>query len=403
MCLAKSNVCIIKKKKKRNRATSLIVYNIICKGFSGCKHSQCTKLCHEACDREPCLFPCNKKLKCKHKCIGLCGDPCPKLCRKCNYEQVSEIFFGNEDDPQARFVYLEECGHVIEATGMDNWMRSRYGEEALKNEQSGNNSVQLPECPKCRTPIRTNMRYAKYVKKQLQLIERIKMKQFGDAATNKTQQKSLLRNLIKFAPFEETSKFVELDEFFPARLQKSLFKCIYEKLNNDPLSFNQLAALENTLNISLKLNKVNESIKRLFRSLGKNPAIDHLTYELAKLNSLIFDADTNRLFSPCGQRLDELMCETERLESLLAYYECRQCFEASLTSFSQKKREEIEQILSEIDVNLSDCVEKFDRKKRTSIQELFAALKRHGITTVHISEEEKLMVVKAMELKKGHW
>ena len=63
---------------------------------------------------------------------------------------------GRTRRPDARFVILVECRHVVEVTGMDQWMRSR-------NEQldsSGDNPIQLPECPKCKTPLRRNMRYS---------------------------------------------------------------------------------------------------------------------------------------------------------------------------------------------------------------------------------------------------
>ncbi len=82
-----------------------------------CKHKKCNKLCHEICDREPCDKACKQKLKCGHQCIGLCGEPCPKLCRVCDKEQVEEIFFGDEDQPDAKFVYLFECGHIVEQRG----------------------------------------------------------------------------------------------------------------------------------------------------------------------------------------------------------------------------------------------------------------------------------------------
>lgn len=44
--------------------------------------------------------------------IGLCGEPCPSLCRTCNKLIVQETFFGKEDRPQARFVLLPDCGHI---------------------------------------------------------------------------------------------------------------------------------------------------------------------------------------------------------------------------------------------------------------------------------------------------
>ena len=35
---------------------------------------------------------------------------------------MTEILFGNEDEPDARFVELPGCGHVIEVQAMDHYM-----------------------------------------------------------------------------------------------------------------------------------------------------------------------------------------------------------------------------------------------------------------------------------------
>ena len=41
-----------------------------------CEHRKCDKLCYELCDIGRCNEPCKKKLKCGHKCIGICGERC---------------------------------------------------------------------------------------------------------------------------------------------------------------------------------------------------------------------------------------------------------------------------------------------------------------------------------------
>ncbi|XP_020623865.1 NFX1-type zinc finger-containing protein 1-like [Orbicella faveolata] len=79
-----------------------------------CEHHKCTKLCGELCNRPRCDEPCTKQLTCGHPCIGLCGEICPKKCRECHKDEVTEIFFGTEDEPDARFVELADCGHVFE-------------------------------------------------------------------------------------------------------------------------------------------------------------------------------------------------------------------------------------------------------------------------------------------------
>ena len=94
-----------------------------------CRHLKCTKKCGELCNRPPCNEPCLKRLRCGHPCIGLCGEKCPQLCRVCNEENVTEIFFGSEDEPDARFVELQDCNHVFEYSDLDRWMEKQEKEK----------------------------------------------------------------------------------------------------------------------------------------------------------------------------------------------------------------------------------------------------------------------------------
>nr|CAD7448951.1 unnamed protein product [Timema bartmani] len=97
-----------------------------------CKHFKCKKRCSDMCDRPPCSEPCKKDLQCGHPCIGFCGEPCPPLCRVCDKEVVTVVFLGQEDELDARFVYLEDCHHVVEAQGLETWLGQSDGEIAMK-------------------------------------------------------------------------------------------------------------------------------------------------------------------------------------------------------------------------------------------------------------------------------
>lgn len=124
-----------------------------------CRHiKRCTKECYQLCDRERCNKPCIKKLKCGHPCIGMCGERCPNLCRICNKEEVQSILFGNEDEPDARFIMLKECKHIIEVEALDRWMDTSVEDGSIK----------FKECPKCKTIIRSSRRYGN----QIRQIER---------------------------------------------------------------------------------------------------------------------------------------------------------------------------------------------------------------------------------------
>ena len=75
-----------------------------------------------------------KKMKCKHQCMGLCGEGYPNVCKICEPKnECFEIFFGHEDDEDALF-YMIECKHVIKYRDMDTYMQSQR-------------TISIPVCP----------------------------------------------------------------------------------------------------------------------------------------------------------------------------------------------------------------------------------------------------------------
>lgn len=143
-----------------------------------CQHFKCTQPCGKQCNRPPCNYPCRKRLACGHECIGLCGEVCPKECRFCDKEKVSEILFGNEDEPDARFILLPDCGHIVEVNGLDNWM-TKSAADVTTEDGAGSNphEINLKTCPRCKTPVRKCHRYGNQIKDYLQDVEMIKQKQ----------------------------------------------------------------------------------------------------------------------------------------------------------------------------------------------------------------------------------
>ncbi|XP_078607984.1 NFX1-type zinc finger-containing protein 1-like isoform X2 [Branchiostoma floridae x Branchiostoma japonicum] len=142
-----------------------------------CKHHKCDKPCGEHCDRPRCDQPCQKRRHCRRckknrPCIGMCGEPCPKKCRVCDRKELTEDVFGTEGEPGARFVQLEDCGHVLEVSGLDQWMDQGTDDTADRD-------IKLKTCPvaKCKTPIRHNMRYGSTIKNTLAKIEEVKNEQ----------------------------------------------------------------------------------------------------------------------------------------------------------------------------------------------------------------------------------
>ena len=155
-----------------------------------CTHSKCLLVCGDICLTCPldvptqCLhyFPmkcsapsktplctrnCELTLKCKHPCLGLCSEPCPKLCRVCNPDDGSfDIFFGEEAEKNSRFVTLPDCGHIFELAGLDDSLKS-LAEKSV---------VTLPCCPnkECTRVISTSQRYHNSVKRIQSNVDDIK-------------------------------------------------------------------------------------------------------------------------------------------------------------------------------------------------------------------------------------
>ncbi|KAK5640473.1 hypothetical protein RI129_011284 [Pyrocoelia pectoralis] len=150
----------------------------------GCEHSKCEKRCGDICSIPPCTMPCKKSLVCGHLCVGFCGDPCPPLCRICNNDELTEMFFGTEDEEDVRFVVLDECNHIVESSGMEQWMA--VGDD---------NSVNYKCCPKCKTPLSSTRRYTNYIKQSLEDVHAIKLKYFGNPLENQEKQIELLNKM----------------------------------------------------------------------------------------------------------------------------------------------------------------------------------------------------------------
>ena len=190
-----------------------------------CLHKKCTMLCGQICNRTRCNKPCLKQLPCKHPCIGLCGEKCPEKCRECNKDEVTEIFFGTEDDPKARFVELSDCGHVFEVEMMDQWM-----DQSVAKENGQAVAVQLKRCPRCSKPIRTSLRYGNVIKDTLATFEKIKRKIFINEQKRMEVARRLQFEVEKITAFSDETEEVS------------------STLKRDNLTDEQVNVLENQIN-----------------------------------------------------------------------------------------------------------------------------------------------------------
>jgi hypothetical protein len=135
-----------------------------------CDHYKCTKKCYEICDRPPCDEPCKKMLGCYHRCSGLCGEPCPP-CRICNPDLECKISLHalSEFDLDEKVYMLPECGCVYSVDSLD-----QYFENQAKNGE--HTAIKLWDCPTCKKTIYTALRYNRYIKTEIALVNEIKLR-----------------------------------------------------------------------------------------------------------------------------------------------------------------------------------------------------------------------------------
>lgn len=336
-----------------------------------CPHQSCSKLCHEPCDRPPCSEKCEKILRCGHPCIGLCGDPCPDKCRICHHDEVTEIFFGTENEPDACFIQLEDCKHIIESTAMDHYMGMDEDEEAAQDQRV----IRLKECPKCRKPIRRNVRYGGHINRSLAEIEKVKVQINGSQSDIQQKQKEL-KVLLKTK--------VNLEEYLPKE-----YAGIKEKLQMSDLSLLDLSHQENLISVLEKLAELLKMQK------------EHMSDEMGRFFSLRvgeclrFLLDTSQKFSE--QQIGDVKCEIKRL-SYLAELNAR-CKMAGSKVLTVRVNATV-RLARKFLEGTQPFTEEHDLVVKDIFKELDVDLPRTGLG---VSDEEREMILKAVGLKKGHW
>ncbi|XP_067856716.1 NFX1-type zinc finger-containing protein 1-like isoform X2 [Heptranchias perlo] len=331
-----------------------------------CRHHRCRKLCSEPCDRPPCNEPCRKRLNCGHPCVGLCGEPCPRKCRVCHNAEITEIFFGTEDEPNARFVQLEDCCHIFEVTGFDKYM---------SQEQEGKDAViKLKDCPKCRMPIRRNFRYGTIIKNSLCEIEKVKKVVQGDAEKNNQLAKHL-ESVLK-----ECSVIAEQLPVQNKTLSTVLQSCA--------LSLQGLTVIENKITFLSRLAALKSQEARLNSTMK------------AKFNTKLLEC-LKWIDKPRGrftvQELTDLQSEIQRLTFLFdLYVRCNMASGRKLDSLTEHNVACVQRILE----RTKKFTEEDEKLVKEKMEKLKSVLPETGLA---ISESERVMIIKAMGLRQGHW
>lgn len=348
-----------------------------------CPHFQCTQPCGNPCDRPPCGHPCPKRLTCGHKCIGLCGELCPTQCRVCDKEEVTDILFGEEEEPDALFVLLPDCHHIIEVGGLDTWMETGNNEE---NPQE----VALKTCPKCKTPIKRCLRYGTHIKRYLQDVERIKQKQLQELQTIdlKTEFTMVKRAVVSSPSFSSVLEELEV-------IERQVCEPPHSKERKSFRAFP--FAVKAQLTVLSQIVKVSDIMRSTSRSQSSTPvySVEQVKQSLNHLKAFIMNDFHSQ------QQISDAELEMRRLSLLAKLIHFKLQLDIRHTKLSKDHGDEFDSVLYLLHES-GWKREKVSGDTETKYLDLISFLgkeyKVQGLT-----DTERFEIVKAIGLPKGHW
>ncbi|CAG9771635.1 unnamed protein product [Ceutorhynchus assimilis] len=341
-----------------------------------CEHVRCSRVCGEICDVGPCKEKCPEVRKCGHPCVGFCGDPCPKLCRVCNREELTEIFFGTEDAEDAIFVQLKDCGDVIESS-------------ALERHLNGNeNEIGYKKCPRCNTNISSTERFSHYIKQSIDDVIKAKEKSFGTASENEDMRSKLSEELSNL---KEKCTYVSM----ACPSLKLTINTLLNRLQpvrskrRQPINKVELNAIKSKTQTLSYIIQCFKDVQKIFKS--DDASIEQLTM---LLEVLLRSED-----HVTHQEVNDLTMEIKRLQGIVQYDNIHKstCFQNAITkSDILNLRDSIRNVL----FNNSKYTDSLDDWIKPKLREF--AFKVNPTLTI-ISDTERIEIVRAMELTKGHW
>lgn len=357
-----------------------------------CPHHMCTRKCGEQCDRPRCDKPCRKKLKCKHPCIGLCGEECPTLCCVCNKDKVTEIFFGDEDEPDARFVRLKDCGHIFEVKGLDQWMdQESVGDDTKSRE------IQFKQCPKCKVPVRRSLRYGNVIKRTLSDMERVKAAVFRGAEGGSVDLNALVTDMRTLRTKLRSKRHYSI-------LSSQLEAVKEEMKKAKSLAYHEKMAYQTKCSV---INSCGSLIEKMAELRGTSiVAVENTPLKCEE----IFKEMTVVLKYTCEQRYfasqqtSDIETEMKRLSLLVSW--CEIAHKVGLDQAGQLTSNDKQQLVKLLQYcRLAGLEGKADKLSDTYYSKIKAALDtmRKKCGGLGISSDERLMIVKAMGLTQGHW
>jgi hypothetical protein len=241
------------------------------------------------------------------------------------------------------------------------------------NEQKDDEvAIKLKVCPICQVPIRKNLRYGTSIKQRLEEIEIVKEKiqgSAGEISTSQEQLKALLKSKTLFH-----------------QLRPEEFLILQEKLAQKNLSVKDLGLVENSIRFYDHLANLEGSLEKVHcgEQQSVRTRLEQVHEWLAK-----------KRLSFSSQELSDLQSEIQRLTYLVnLLMRCK---------MAEKVKGSIAEEVSSIR-NILEKTSKFTQEDEQLVQKKMDALKTTlPCSGLGISDEERVQIVTAMGVPRGHW
>ncbi|XP_066256208.1 NFX1-type zinc finger-containing protein 1-like isoform X2 [Euwallacea similis] len=369
-----------------------------------CEHRKCTKTCGNICNVKPCTERCKKRLKCGHFCVGFCGEPCPHLCRECDKDELTETFFGTEDEEDAIFVLLVDCKHVLEHSGLEIWL------------EQNDDRIQFKTCPRCTQVITLTQRYSEYVKRACQDVMNAKKESHGNERENYELRKRLEREVLLLNDeLEDCHLLTQSERSILGRQRELEYACpelknVLQMLETrlQPVR-NKRAQLVNKMELNAIQSKIQllSYIIRCFKDntspvLNTSKPGNDSKLQLQSLLKVLLQSDDHIT----DQEIEDLQMEIKRLHRIVQFERIKMIIQPTnlkqyatirfyLTPERMQQKHNIQQELF-APRRYSDLLDETIKKNLQSL----APKTSVGFV---INDKERMDIVKAIGLSKGHW
>ena len=351
-----------------------------------CIHQQCTRLCGEICDCKPCNEPCPLQLSCGHDCMGLCGEKCPNVCRVCNKDTFNEkvpFIFGTEDleeSSKLRIIMLD-CGHMFDVESLDKYYMQSDREE----------KVQWKQCIRihCKMPVFKTNRYKNITIEILNDLNQLKVKEMIFTNISICQRRKFQEDLQSMVGTSSLIRHhIAIDRITDRRLQAENIIFSAEKSTKKATSDTET----NITSLSLQSTGLEEL------KLAMNTVKCQTSDFISRLK--VYRRDE----SIAEQVLHDVQAEQHRIQLVSAVINILAQARTKNIQLEKDDQDILDEFMMNFEVRDDRvCNMKMTLVNYTSHLKYLNELKQKYPEISGITQEEKQMIIRALQTKPGSW